>query len=213
MFVGKKLRLSLLTITCISLSVLVIIGFSLDDSLEYRVYAIVPESNPHEQEVTPNVQNITNKQKNTPNIQDIPSTHEKTPSQQDKFINQEDILSPWIQYRNNWDGEMLIQSNSSTRQIDFPKKYIEAMIKKGPHPLTSKYPEFLERLNYIYDHCPNLSFPIDYKLTLGTTPFYLHFNDDYEVLYCLVPKAASFLWARQFGKMYPNISPSQLFLY
>ena len=107
MFVGKKLRLSLLTITCISLSVLVIIGFSLDDSLEYRVYAIVPESNPHEQEVTPNVQNITNKQKNTPNIQDIPSTHEKTPSQQDKFINQEDILSPWIQYRNNWDGEML----------------------------------------------------------------------------------------------------------
>ena len=203
---GKKLRLSFLTITCISLSVIVIIGFSLDDSSEYRVYVIVPESNhennPHEQEdITSNTQNdIPNKQ------QDIPNTLENPPNIQNMSINQEDIpLSPWIQYRNDWNGEMLIQSNANMRQIVFPKKYIEVMTKKGPHPLTSKYPEFLHRLNYIYDHCPNLSFPKDYELNLGTTSYYLHFNDDYEVIYCLIPKAASFLWARQFGKM---INPS-----
>ena len=221
---GKKLRLSLLTITCISLFVIIIIGFSLDDSLEYRVYAIVPESNPHEQEVTPNAQNITNKQQDIPNTRektpskqevppntqkDIPNTLKNTSNTQDKFIKQEDIsLSPWIQYRNNWDGETLIQSDANTRDIVFPMKYIEAMTKKGPHPLTSKYPTFLERLNYIYDHCPNLTFSIDYRLTLRTTPYYLHFNDDYQVLYCLVPKAASFLWARQFGKMQNPIVPS-----
>ena len=197
-------------------------GFSLDQSLGSRVFMIVPKSNPHEQETH-------NTQKGIPNKQDIPSTHEKTlskqevpantqkdtpnilentPNIQDKFINQEDTLSPWIQYKNNWDGEMLIKSDANIRQIDFPKKYIEAMTKKGPHPLTRKYPKFLERLNYIYDHCPNLSFPIDYKLNLGTTSFYLHFNDDYEVIYCVVPKAASYLWATRFGKMQNPSVPS-----
>ena len=122
-----------------------------------------------------------------------------------KNIRNEFFLSPWIHYRNNWNGEILIQSRYYMRQIVFLKKYGEAMTKKGPHPLTRKYPEFLERLHNIDKNCPNLNYSIDYKLYLGTTPFYLHFNDDYEVIYCLVPKAASFLWARQFGKM---INPS-----
>ena len=118
----------------------------------------------------------------------------------------EDIfLSSWIQYRNNWNGETLIQSDKHKRQILFSKKYGEAMTEKGPHPLTRKYPEFLERIHNIDQHCPNLNYSIDYKLDLGNTPYFIHFNDDYEVIYCLVPKAASFLWARQFGKM---VNPS-----
>ena len=127
----------------------------------------------------------------------------------------EDIfLSSWIQYRNNWNGETLIQSDKHKRQILFPKKYGEAMTKKGPHPLTQKYPEFLERIHNIDKHCPNLNYSIDYKLDLGNTPYFIHFNDDYEVIYCLVPKAASFLWARQFGKMVdPTFGSSKPLLY
>ena len=65
-----------------------------------------------------------------------------------------------------------------TRQILIPTKYIEIMTEKGPHLLTREYPEFFERLDYIYDHCLNLTHPIDYKQNLWITPFSLHFNDD-----------------------------------
>ena len=119
----------------------------------------------------------------------------------DKNIENYTFYSPWIQYKNDWNGEVLITSNDSTRQILFPKKYREAMTKKGPHPLTRKYPPFLERLHLIHKHCPQLSRPIDYKLNLGTGSFFQHFNDDYEVIYCLVPKASSNTWTKQFGKM------------
>ena len=49
---------------------------------------------------------------------------------------------------------MLIKPNAITREIVFPKKYAEGMIERGPHPLTQKYPAYLERLNYIHEHCP-----------------------------------------------------------
>ena len=114
---------------------------------------------------------------------------------------EENFISSWIQYRNNWDGEMLIQSDKGKKQISFPKTYIEAMTEKGPHPLTKKYPKFLERLDYIYEHCPSLSTPVDYKLNLDDYLFFLQFNDDYEVLNCLVAKAASTTWLFQFKQM------------
>ena len=116
--------------------------------------------------------------------------------------NREEIfISSWIQYRNNWNGEMLIQSDKGKSQISLPKTYIEAMTDKGPHPLTQKYPKFLERLDYIYEHCPSLSTPVDYKLNIDHSVYFLHFNDDYEVLNCLVAKAASTTWIDQFSKM------------
>ena len=127
----------------------------------------------------------------------------------DKNIENYTFYSPWIQYKNDWNGEVLITSNDSTRQILFPKKYREAMTKKGPHPLTRKYPPFLERLHLIHEHCPQLSRPIDYKLNLGTGSYFQHFNDDYEVIYCLVPKASFDTWTQQFGKMNnPIVGPT-----
>ena len=111
------------------------------------------------------------------------------------------FISSWIQYRNNWNGEMLIQSDKGKSQISFPNIYIEAMTEKGPHPLTQKYPKFLERLDYIYEHCPSLSTLVDYKLNIDHSEYLLHFNDYYEVLNCLVAKAASTTWIDQFSKM------------
>ena len=123
-------------------------------------------------------------------------------------------LSPWIQYRNDWTGEMLIRSNTNARQIVFPKKYIEVMTKKGPHPLTRKHPAFMERLNYIDKHCLDLTNPIDYTIHLGHGLFFLHFNDDYEVINCLVPKAASSIWTKQFGQMKnPSVGSSKQLVY
>ena len=64
--------------------------------------------------------------------------------------NQEEIFhSHWMEYRNNWKEEILIQSDKYKKRIFFPKSYIEGMIKKGSHPLTRKYPKFLERLHYM----------------------------------------------------------------
>ena len=122
--------------------------------------------------------------------------------------NQEEIfLSHWEEYRNNWKEEILIRSDKNTEQIFFPKKYIEAMIEKGSHPLTRKYPKFLERLQYIDQHCQNLSNPIDYKLKHEAGLYAVHFNDDYEALNCLVPKAGSTIWISQFYKMKHQIDP------
>ena len=136
---------------------------------------------------------------------------------QGNIKNTQDIWNPislWTKYRNNWNNEVLIHSDKDTRQIKFPEVYAKVMTEKGPHPLTREYPKFQERLNYIYDHCPNLSTPIKYELNLGTTPFYLHFNDDYEVINCLVPKAASDIWTIQFAKMQgPNVYTTLEFVY
>ena len=126
-----------------------------------------------------------------------------------KNIRDDISLSPWIQYKKNWTGEMLIISDVNTRQIIFPKKYIETMTKKGPHPLTQKYPKFDERLRYIDEHCPNLSNPINYKLNLGSSQYGLHFNDDYEAINCVVAKAASSAWIFQFEKMKDPSSSKQ----
>ena len=126
-------------------------------------------------------------------------------------ILEENFISSWIQYRNNWNGEMLIQSDKRKKQISLPKTYIEAMTEKGPHPLTQKYPKFLERLDYIYEHCPSISTPVNYKLNLNHYQYFFQFNDDYEVLNCLVAKAASTTWLIQLSRMNdPSIPQSTL---
>ena len=125
--------------------------------------------------------------------------------------NQEEIFhSHWMEYRNNWKEEILIQSDKYKKRIFFPKSYIEGMIKKGSHPLTRKYPKFLERLHYIDQHCQDLSYPIDYELNLEASLYSVHFNDDYEVVNCLVPKAASTMWIFQFYKMKYQSNNSKL---
>ncbi|KAI6648810.1 hypothetical protein LOD99_7072 [Oopsacas minuta] len=40
----------------------------------------------------------------------------------------------WIDYRNNWDGTILIEIQG--KQILLTDEYVEAMICKGQHPLT-----------------------------------------------------------------------------
>ena len=113
--------------------------------------------------------------------------------------------NPWIQYRNDWRGETLIQSNKVTKQISLPKRYVLAMLNKGPHPLSRIYPKFLERQTLIKKNCPDTHAQRISKLDLGESLFFFHFNDDYEVVNCLIPKAASNAWTIQFGKM---IDPS-----
>ena len=136
---------------------------------------------------------------------------------QGNIKNTQDIWNPlslWTKYRNDWNNEVLIHSDKDTRQIKFPKVYAKVMTEKGPHPLTREYPKFQERLKYIYKQCPKLDNPIDYRLNLGTTSYFLHFNDDYEVINCLVPKAASDIWTIQFAKMQgPNVHTTLEFVY
>ncbi|KAI6648811.1 Chondroitin 4-sulfotransferase [Oopsacas minuta] len=42
---------------------------------------------------------------------------------------------------------------------------------------------------------------MNYKLNVGSDAYFIRFNDDYEVLNCVVPKAGSRTWANKFANM------------
>ncbi|KAI6660818.1 Carbohydrate sulfotransferase 8 [Oopsacas minuta] len=118
----------------------------------------------------------------------------------------------WIEYRDNWDGDILIETEYTNRQIHFTQQYVDAMIKKGVHPLTQIYPKFLERIEFVNKTCQKLPEEINYKLLLRALNF-MQFNDDFELIHCLVPKASSDTWTKQFAKMVvPNLAPSRDFV-
>ncbi|KAI6659384.1 Carbohydrate sulfotransferase 8-like [Oopsacas minuta] len=88
------------------------------------------------------------------------------------------------------------------------------MTEKGTHPLTQVYPKFLERLEILNKTCQELPEKIDYKLVLDSSLYFIHFNDDFEVINCLVPKASSDTWTIQFAKMIgPNVPTSMDLVY
>ncbi|KAI6654030.1 Carbohydrate sulfotransferase 11 [Oopsacas minuta] len=107
--------------------------------------------------------------------------------------------SSWIDYRNNWNGEILI--NIKGKQILLTDEYIQAMESKGQHPLTQIYPKFSERRNSVKENCGKIQGELSYELNNGYGVCSMRFNDDYEVLNCVVPKATASTLAKKFSRM------------
>ncbi|KAI6661797.1 Chondroitin 4-sulfotransferase [Oopsacas minuta] len=140
-------------------------------------------------------QTLTTPIENTPKI----STH--PPKIKNKNMTAILNNSPWIEYRNNWKGKIVIVSDMKNKKIILPNQYVITMEKKGPHPLTQVYPKFLDRINSVNDNCAKLTHKFTHELNLGSSIYSLHFNADYEVVRCLVPKATSHIWTKKFGDM------------
>ncbi|KAI6660596.1 Carbohydrate sulfotransferase 11 [Oopsacas minuta] len=109
--------------------------------------------------------------------------------------------SSWIDYTKSWNNEILIQPDVNRRQIFLTDQYVKTMKGKGAHPLTQVYPKFLDRKYSIKENCKKLSAETNYTVILGEDTYRFRFNDDYEVVNCLVPKASSFTWTKKFGLM------------
>ncbi|KAI6649659.1 Carbohydrate sulfotransferase 8-like [Oopsacas minuta] len=109
------------------------------------------------------------------------------------------LNSSWIEYRDNWNGTMLISIKGY--QIILTDEYVKAMKSKGNHPLAQVYPKFLERRNSVEEKCRKIQSESNYLLNTRAGDYFMRFNDDYEVLNCVVPKAGSHIWAIKFASM------------
>ncbi|KAI6655554.1 Carbohydrate sulfotransferase 11 [Oopsacas minuta] len=114
-------------------------------------------------------------------------------------LNISSVNQSWIDYRNNWNGKILIEIKG--KQILLTDEYIEVMESKGNHPLAQVYPKFLERRNSVKEHCRKIEGELNYRLAVNSDVFFMRFNDAYEVLNCVVPKAGSHIWAIKFASM------------
>ena len=113
--------------------------------------------------------------------------------------------SSWIEYRNTWNMEVLIDANDSSKEIQFTDKYLDRMRGKGLNPLNTKHARFLERFLKMETYC-NLNPPLNngsYNVGIGYDN--VLFNDEFELLQCMVPKVSSTTWAEMFSKMFGDV--------
>ena len=109
-------------------------------------------------------------------------------------------LSPWIEYRNNWIERVLINVNTSTKEIQFTDEYRSKMREKGFHPLSIIHPRLLERAMKMEEYCKVFQ-PLNNGVHKMEWTWNVLFNDKFELLQCMVPKASSSTWADIFIEM------------
>ena len=115
------------------------------------------------------------------------------------------ITNSWLDYNNNWDGEMLVINHPRETKVTLTNDYRMKMKSKGLHPLNLKYKHLRDRIERIDEYCDiSLSgSDADFKI-IG---FYsVLFNDQSQLMQCLTPKVYSSGWAFVFTKMvWPKI--------
>ncbi|KAI6658185.1 Carbohydrate sulfotransferase 12-like [Oopsacas minuta] len=100
----------------------------------------------------------------------------------------------WINYRKNWNQEVLVTTNIADKTLKFTDKYRMEMTSKGLHPLNLQHKYLHDRIDRIDQFC-NVSLLESkgiYKL-FGSY-YRVRFSDKSELLQCAVLKVSSRTW-------------------
>ena len=105
--------------------------------------------------------------------------------------------SLWLEYRNNWNGEVLIKMDKN-KIITFTPEYRIQMIDKGLHPLAYIHNRFADRIKRLREYCNE--FPLSHNGSYNPVKglYQVTFNDTLEVIQCLVQKVSSSSWVHIF---------------
>ena len=110
------------------------------------------------------------------------------------------ISSSWLDYRNNWDGEILVINHPRQTKVTLTDNYRLKMRSKGLHPLNIKYKRLRDRMERIDKYC-------DISLSGSDSEYRMHsyysmlFHDKSQLIQCLVPKAGSSNWVDVFSQI------------
>ena len=111
---------------------------------------------------------------------------------------EETEISSWLQYGENWNGEILIHVNSTKNEIVFTDDYQIRMISKGFHPLCMKYEHYYKRIERIEKYCGAFASNSHGVYAFTNGPNAVMFNDETKLLHCTVPKVSSYTWTTLF---------------
>ena len=103
--------------------------------------------------------------------------------------------------RDNWDGEILLSSNPTTKEIVFTEEYQKRMSSKGIHPLSLKHKHYYERVQIVEKFCNKSSSKSQGSYMFAEGLRSVLFNDEAKLLLCTVPKIGSTTWSYVFMKM------------
>ena len=112
---------------------------------------------------------------------------------------QQKVNSSWEEYRDNWNEEVLVTVNKPI--IQFSDAYRNRMREKGLHPLNIKHTRFMERLERMEEHCKAFPPASTVRYNVGVGYDNVLFNDEFELLECMVPKVSSTTWLELYIKM------------
>ena len=106
--------------------------------------------------------------------------------------------SAWLDYRKNWDEEILIKTNPAAKEIVFTDEYHLKMISKGPHPLNVKHKYLHKRRSRLEKYCSAFPSVNQGRYNFGKGFYSVLFNDNVQLLQCIVQKVSSTTWVDVF---------------
>ena len=109
--------------------------------------------------------------------------------------------SAWLEYRDNWDGEILISIDQTEKEVEFSDEYQTRMRSKGFHPLSMMHERYHDRVDRMENSCDAFSSELTDRFSFKDGRFRVLFNDEIKLLQCSVPKDASSTWLSLFMKM------------
>ena len=108
--------------------------------------------------------------------------------------------SLWLDYKNSWDGEVLLEIDKK-KMITFTDDYRLKMFSKGPHPLSNVLTHFTERNRILNTYCSVFPLANNGKYQVKHGFYQAMFNDESQVIQCLVQKVSSSSWISIFVQM------------
>ena len=109
-----------------------------------------------------------------------------------------DTDSSWLQYREDWNGEILINTRLLAKNTVFTTEYQLRMISKGSHPLSLKHQYLHTRSQRLEKYCNAFPSVNQGRYHFGLGYYTVLFNDRVELLQCMVQKASSSTWVWMF---------------
>ena len=106
--------------------------------------------------------------------------------------------SSWLEYKRNWDEEILIKTNPAVKEIVFTDEYHLKMISKGPHPLNVKHKYLHKRRSRLEKYCSAFPSVNQGRYNFGKGYYSVLFNDNVQLLQCMVQKVSSSTWVDVF---------------
>ena len=106
----------------------------------------------------------------------------------------------WLEYRKNWNGEILIELSKAS--IKFTEEYKIRMTSKGLHPLSQQHERFYKRIEIMERYCSSFLTSVDkgtYNIRTGS--YAVLFNDRVQLLQCEVQKVGSSTWTYVFENL------------
>ena len=115
--------------------------------------------------------------------------------------NSGDTRSSWLEYKENWNGEILINTKPVAKEIVFTDEYQLRMISKGLHPLSVRHEHLHKRIRRVEKYC-SAFLPVNQgRYKFGKGYYSVLFNDKVELLQCIVQKVSSSTWVDMFTNL------------